>query len=50
MLNPFTPVSTYRSFDLFPFFAYYERTTFETVSHALELMLLYLPLVFRLRG
>ena len=34
------------SFGWFPFLGYYSHTTFETLSHVIELMLLYFPLGF----
>ena len=34
------------SFGWFPFFGYYTHTTFETVSHVCEILLLYFPLGF----
>jgi len=45
-LSPFQIASTPRPFVWFPFINYYERTTFETVSHAIELLLMYFPLGF----
>jgi glycopeptide antibiotics resistance protein len=46
MLSPFEMTATYHSFGWFPFFGYYVHTTFETLSHVIELMLLYFPLGF----
>ena len=42
-LFPFRLTSTYTTLGLFPFFTYYARTTFDTLSHVLELWLAYLP-------
>jgi glycopeptide antibiotics resistance protein len=44
MLSPFDWVSTYRGFSWFPLYGYYQRTTFETLSHVIELALAYFPL------
>jgi len=44
MLSPFEITPTYHTFGWFPFFGYYSHTTFETLSHVIELMLLYFPL------
>jgi len=44
MLSPFDWVSTYRGFSWLPFYGYYQRTTFETLSHVVELALAYFPL------
>jgi glycopeptide antibiotics resistance protein len=44
MLSPFDWVSTYRGFSWFPLYGYYQRTTFETLSHVVELALAYFPL------
>jgi VanZ family protein len=46
MLNPFTWAPAYHSMGWFPFFGYYSHTTFETLSHVIELVLLYLPFGF----
>jgi len=46
MLTPFEVSPAYHSFGWFPFFGYYEHTTFETVSHVFEILLLYFPLGF----
>jgi glycopeptide antibiotics resistance protein len=44
MLSPFDWVSTYRGFSWLPLYGYYQRTTFETLSHVVELALAYFPL------
>ena len=44
MLSPFDITPTYHAFGWFPFVGYYSHTTFETLSHVIELMLLYFPL------
>jgi VanZ family protein len=46
MLSPFEITPTYHTFGWFPFLGYYSHTTFETLSHVIELMLLYFPLGF----
>ena len=46
MLSPFDWASAYHSMGWFPFWGYYAHTTFETLSHVIELVLLYLPLGF----
>jgi glycopeptide antibiotics resistance protein len=46
MLTPFEVSPAYHSFGWFPFFGYYEHTTFEAVSHVFEILLLYFPLGF----
>lgn len=46
MLSPFEIAAEYRGFAWFPFAAYYNRTTFETLSHVIELALAYFPLGF----
>jgi VanZ family protein len=46
MLTPFEVSPSYHSFGWFPFFGYYVHTTFETVSHVFEILLLYFPLGF----
>jgi glycopeptide antibiotics resistance protein len=46
MLSPFERAAAYRGFSWFPFLGYYTRTTFETVSHVIELALAYFPLGF----
>jgi VanZ family protein len=46
MLTPFEISPAYQSFGWFPFFNYYQHTTFETVSHVFEILLLYFPLGF----
>jgi len=52
-LSPFEIAPAYRPFGLMPFFSDYAHTTFETLSHVFELVLLYAPLGFvwrRLQG
>lgn len=44
MLSPFELASEYRGIGWFPLKGYYVRTTFETLSHVIELALLYFPL------
>lgn len=46
MLSPFELSPVYRTFGWFPFFGYYSHTTFETLSHVIELLLLYFPLAY----
>ena len=46
MLSPFAWSASFHSMGWFPFFGYYSHTTFETLSHVIELMLLYVPLAF----
>ena len=46
MLSPFELAAEYRGFSWFPFLGYYTRTTFETLSHVIELALAYFPLGF----
>lgn len=46
MLTPFDVAPAYHSVGWFPFFGYYVHTTFETVSHVFEILLLYFPLGF----
>ena len=46
MWSPFELSDHYRGFGWFPFLGYYTRTTFETLSHVIELALLYFPLGF----
>jgi VanZ family protein len=46
MLSPFTLASDYRPMSWFPFIGYYTRTTFETLSHVIELALIYFPMGF----
>jgi VanZ family protein len=48
MLNPFEVAPTRSAFQWLPFLNYYEVTTASTLSHALELMLIYFPLGFLL--
>jgi glycopeptide antibiotics resistance protein len=43
-LSPFVVAPAYRAFGWFPFLGYYTRTTFDTLSHVIELALLYFPL------
>ena len=45
-LSPFEIAPAYRHFGLMPFFSAYAHTTFETLSHVFELVLLYAPLGF----
>ena len=44
MLSPFEISAEYRHFSWFPFRSYYERTTFQGLSHVVELGLTYFPL------
>jgi glycopeptide antibiotics resistance protein len=46
MLTPFTVAAVHHPFNWMPFYNYYERTSFETISHTIELMLFYIPLGF----
>jgi glycopeptide antibiotics resistance protein len=46
MLSPFELADEYRGFGWFLFRGYYLRTTFEALSHAIELSLAYFPLGF----
>jgi VanZ family protein len=46
MLNPFELAPTRNAFQWLPFLNYYEVTTSNTLSHALELMLIYFPFGF----
>ena len=46
MLSPFDVADEYRGFGWFLFRGYYQRTTFEALSHAIELSLAYFPLGF----
>lgn len=46
MLSPFTLASHYQPVEWVPFLNYYAYTSFNTVSHTIELVLLYLPLGF----
>ena len=46
MLSPFEFADEYRGFGWFLFLGYYLRTTFEALSHAIELSLAYFPLGF----
>jgi len=48
LLSPFEVSSTFQWPGWFPFLGYYTRTTFETLSHVIELALLYFPLGFGL--
>jgi glycopeptide antibiotics resistance protein len=43
MLSPFELATEYRGVGWLPFRGYYTRTTFETLSHVIELALLYFP-------
>lgn len=44
MLTPFDWVADYRGFNWLPLYGYYQRTTFETLSHVIELALAYFPM------
>jgi len=46
MLSPFESAAVENQLQWLPFMNYYEVTTFATLSHALELMLIYFPLGF----
>lgn len=46
MLRPFEFTPAFHTMGLFPFLGYYSHTTFEALSHVVELMLLYFPLGF----
>ena len=46
LLSPFELAPTSRPLGWLPFGGYYQRTTFETVSHCFELLLLYFPFAF----
>jgi glycopeptide antibiotics resistance protein len=46
MLSPFTLSARFQDVNWFPFLAYYQWTSFQVVSHALELLLMYFPLGF----
>jgi VanZ family protein len=46
VLSPFQEASAYRGFGWFPFLGYYVHTSFDTLSHVMELMLIYFPLGF----
>lgn len=46
MLAPFRLADRYQPVQWIPFFGYYVNTSFDTVSHTIELLLLYLPLGF----
>ena len=46
MLSPFVIAPEYRQVRWLPFFGYYENTTFGTLSHVVELLLLYFPVGF----
>jgi VanZ family protein len=48
MLAPFSFATAHRPMALFPFFGYYARTSADTVSHVIEIALIYLPLGFAL--
>jgi len=45
-LQPFTLAPAYGSIALMPFLAYYEYTSMQTISHVLDLMLIYAPIGF----
>jgi glycopeptide antibiotics resistance protein len=42
-LSPFVIAAAHRPFELMPFLSDYEHTTFEAVSHVIELLILYAP-------
>jgi glycopeptide antibiotics resistance protein len=46
MLSPFTLSAQYQDVNWFPFLGYYQWTSFQTVSHTFELLLMYFPLGF----
>ena len=46
MLSPFTWAPPHRPIAWIPFYGYYAHTTFETLSHVVELLLIYFPLGF----
>ena len=46
MLSPFALAPEHQRFMWMPFANYYEHTSFETVSHTFELMLIYFPVGF----
>ena len=46
MLSPFELKDSYQSFGWLPMYGYYARTTFQTLSHVIELLVLYFPLGF----
>jgi VanZ family protein len=46
MFTPFQWADAHLPFRWMPFLGYYQHTTFETVSHVVELVLLYFPLGF----
>lgn len=46
MLAPFRLANSYQPVQWVPFLGYYVNTSFDTVSHTIELLLLYLPLGF----
>lgn len=46
MLSPFTFASAHRPFRWLPFLGYYEHTSFETLSHVIELILICFPMGF----
>ena len=45
-LSPFEISPSYHTFGWFPMLGYYSRTTFETLSHVCELMIVFVPLGF----
>jgi VanZ family protein len=49
LLSPFEVAATRRAFNWLPFWSYYERTSLQTVSHAMEHLLFFLPLGFVIR-
>jgi len=46
MLSPFTVAAVRQPFVWLPFYSYYAWTSFETISHVIELMLMYFPMGF----
>jgi VanZ family protein len=48
-LQPFVTSAHYQSMALVPFLAYYEFTTLQTVSHVIDLMLIYAPIGFAMQ-
>ena len=46
MLSPFVIAPEYRQVRWLPFLGYYEHTTFGTLSHVVELLLIYFPVGF----
>src|SRR4029079_10367075 len=48
-LQPFAIGADYESMALIPFLAYYQFTTLQTVSHVIDLMLIYAPIGFAMQ-